>query len=241
MKGKKLLCAASVAVLSAGIICGASACSVASTAAKNIKSEEITAQQWDDVFSFADETIYSDCKLEMGKTYHTETYKSGVKVEYTTYANVTLIVAGDNAYCLITGNQEGKYGDISLDREVQDIELYLRSNADGTNTIYEKDASGEWMTYTSSDTGGMPDIGDLVGEFDVLFDFEDYVYSKNRKGYVVSSDTEGDGCVIKFKDGKLAGIWQEYDDVTSGNDGREKVTMSLTIKYGGQKVNLPDV
>lgn len=241
MKGKKLMCAAAVAVLSVGITCGAAACSGVSTAAKGIKSEEITAQQWDDVFAFADETIYSDCKLEFGVMYNTVYYDVGIKVEYTTYTNVTLTVAGDNAYCRITVSQKGKYGDISLDKDLPDEEIYLRSNTDGTNTVYEKNAAGEWMTSTSSGTGGMPDIGDLVGEFDVLFDFEDYVYSKDRKGYVVSSDIEGDGCVIKFKDGKLAGIWQEYDDVTSSIDGREKITMSLTIKYGGQKVKLPNV
>lgn len=241
MKGKKIVSLIALATLSAGIICGASACSGVSTAAKGMKSEEITAEQWENIFTFTDETVFSNCKMEYGMMVNEVTYEYGVKIERTTYADITITVADDNLYCFASYSQTGKYGDISLDEEKKEEERYLRTNTDGTFTLYSKDATGEWQTSTEAGTGSLPEMGDLIEGFGTIMDYENYVFSRARKGYVLKSDVDGEGCVIKFRDGKLAGLWEEYDRVNTNNDGREKATMSLVIKYGGQKVNLPKI
>ena len=116
--------------------------------------------------------------------------------------------------------------------------------ADGTYTMYTKDASGNWIMSDSA-VGVAADI--IVGMIGSLSEiYESYVYSEDRRGYVKADDLDGTEEVLKFKDGKLAAVWAQvekpdFDD----NDFTYAVqviqTSSAMFTYGGQSLTLPQL
>ena len=138
----------------------------------------------------------------------------------------------------------GKILGVDVSDEEPVAEMYSARKADGTYTMYTKDASGNWIMSDSA-VGVAADI--IVGMIGSLSEiYESYVYSEDRRGYVKADDLDGTEEVLKFKDGKLAAVWAQvekpdFDD----NDFTYAVqviqTSSAMFTYGGQSLTLPQL
>lgn len=240
MKCRRYIAAAAVAVLSLGIAVGAAGCSGGSTAAKGVRSEEVTKEQWDTAIAeFGTGEAYENFKAEISICVHGRRYTDGVFVELKFYTDIVMVVADGKQYYSESTWQKGKYGKIGLDHVYATDEYYSVANTDGTYTKYTLNAADEWSTSTAySGVVSYSQVTNYLSDKN----YDSYVFSGDRGGYVEYNDRDETGVVVKFKDGKLAAIWgddQEFDGISSG--AVVETTLSIVITYGKQKVELPEL
>ena len=234
---KKAVTVFGAAVLAAVFSVGLTACS----SAKSVKSDVVTQEAWKQAFA---EENFTNVRMEAEMSVSTAGKAQGGKVDYTQTNRLTVVIAGDYEYYKVESEMTGKILGVDVSDEEPVAEMYSARKADGTYTMYTKDASGNWIVSDSA-VGVAADI--IVGMIGSLSEiYGSYVYSEDRRGYVKADDLDGTEEVLKFKDGKLAAVWvqvekPDFDD----NDFTYAVqviqTSSAMFTYGGQSLTLPQL
>ena len=246
---KKTLLAAVALTLAAGFAFGMAGCSGGGTSnAKKIKSEEVTEDQWNAFFgldqdSSEDDGKLEDCRIVLNTYSRMQSYSNGILTDGKNYSETEIVIDGDKDYVRTSSRSEGKLGDISVNDEEPETVIYSeKTEKDGVPVYYSytQNAASEWEKDAALSSEGYSQYSELITS---LFgyqlkttSYEDYVFSSDRGGYVLKTDLKGDQPVLKFKDGKLVGVWLE---VEAYSNGKTETTYDLVITYEDQTVNLP--
>lgn len=238
---KKALRIAAAAALAACVAALACACAPISSEAKGTPSAHVTREQWDAFFSDLDASLENSAI-----TYETSSsdtsYVLGIKYTCTEVIKYETVHADGLIYQKKESYQTGAYGDISLDDTDPTEEFYLEPSGDEPGILYNrywKNAGGTWSK-------GMMAAEALFDPLSgISADYDDYVYSDSRSGYVLKEDVGGEDVVLKFnEDGKLVAVWQEetiVTDMAGIGSVRTIEQMNIVIEYGGQSLTLPEV
>ena len=221
---------------------GLAACAPISSEARNTPSEHVTREQWETYFSDLDASL-ENCRITYETSYAETSYVLGIKYTCTQVQQYEIVHADGLIYQRRSAHQTGAYGDVSLDDSEATTEFYVAPNPDDQfgNTLsrYWKNAGGEW----SVDLITVGSLFDPLGTLST--DYDDYVYSDSRSGYVLKGDLGGEDVVLKFNEaGQLVAVWQEETGVSASaalGGVRTVEQMNIVIEYGGQTLTLPEV
>ena len=221
---------------------GLAACAPISSEARNTPSEHVTREQWEAYFSDLDASL-ENCRITYETSYAETSYVLGIKYTCTQVQQYEIVHADGLIYQRRSAHQTGAYGDVSLDDSEATTEFYVAPNPDDQfgNTLsrYWKNAGGEW----SVDLITVGSLFDPLGTLST--DYDDYVYSDSRSGYVLKEDLGGEDVVLKFNEaGQLVAVWQEETGVSASaalGGVRTVEQMNIVIEYGGQTLTLPEV
>ena len=221
---------------------GLAACAPISSEARNTPSEHVTREQWEAYFSDLDASL-ENCRITYETSYAETSYVLGIKYTCTQVQQYEIVHADGLIYQRRSAHQTGAYGDVSLDDSEATTEFYVAPNPDDQfgNTLsrYWKNAGGEW----SVDLITVGSLFDPLGTLST--DYDDYVYSDSRSGYVLKGDLGGEDVVLKFNEaGQLVAVWQEETGVSASaalGGVRTVEQMNIVIEYGGQTLTLPEV
>ena len=221
---------------------GLAACAPISSEARNTPSEHVTREQWETYFSDFDASL-ENCRITYETSYAETSYVLGIKYTCTQVQQYEIVHADGLIYQRRSAHQTGAYGDVSLDDSEATTEFYVAPNPDDQfgNTLsrYWKNAGGEW----SVDLITVGSLFDPLGTLST--DYDDYVYSDSRSGYVLKGDLGGEDVVLKFNEaGQLVAVWQEETGVSASaalGGVRTVEQMNIVIEYGGQTLTLPEV
>lgn len=227
--------------LAACMAVGFAACAPISSEAKGTPSAHVTREQWDAFFSDLDASLENSAI-----TYETSSsdtsYVLGIKYTCTEVIKYETVHADGLIYQKKESYQTGAYGDISLDDTDPTEEFYLEPSGDESGILYNrywKNAGGTWSK-------GMMAAEALFDPLSgISADYDDYVYSDARSGYVLKEDLGGEDVVLKFNEaGQLVAVWQEETGVSASaalGGVRTVEQMNIVIEYGGQTLTLPEV
>ena len=238
-KALRLTVTAALAVCVSALAC---ACAPISSEAKGTPSAHVTREQWEAYFSDLDVSL-ENCEITYETSSTDTTYILGIKYTCTSVVKYEIVHADGLIYQSRSAHRTGAYGDVSLDDTDATVEFYVAPNPDDQfgNTLnrYWKNAGGEW----SVDLITVGSLFDPLGTLST--DYDDYVYSDSRSGYVLKGDLGGEDVVLKFNEaGQLVAVWQEETGVSASAalDGVRTVEqMNIVIEYGGQTLTLPEV
>lgn len=239
---KKALRIAAAAALAACVAALACACAPISSEAKGTPSAHVTREQWEAYFSDLDVSL-ENCEITYETSSTDTTYILGIKYTCTSVVKYEIVHADGLIYQSRSAHRTGAYGDVSLDDTDATVEFYVAPNSDDQfgNTLnrYWKNAGGEW----SVDLITVGSLFDPLGTLST--DYDDYVYSDSRSGYVLKEDLGGEDVVLKFNEaGQLVAVWQEETGVSASaalGGVRTVEQMNIVIEYGGQTLTLPEV
>lgn len=251
---KKTLLAAVALTLAAGFAFGMAGCSGGGTSnAKKIKSEEVTEDQWNAFFgldqdSSEDDGKLEDCRIVLNTYSRMQSYSDGILTDGKNYSETEIVIDGDKDYVRTSSRSEGKLGDISVNDEEPETVIYSeKTEKDGVPVYYSytQNAASEWEKDGATSSAALEKYSKLMYELAKsfpsfnsgnVFNYDDFVFSADRGGYVFKTDLKGDLPVLKFKDGKLVGVWLE---VEAYSNGKTETTYDVVITYEDQTVNLP--
>ena len=239
---KKALRLTVTAALAVCVSALASACAPISSEAKGTPSAHVTREQWEAYFSDLDVSL-ENCEITYETSSTDTTYILGIKYTCTSVVKYEIVHADGLIYQSRSAHRTGAYGDVSLDDTDATVEFYVAPNPDDQfgNTLnrYWKNAGGEW----SVDLITVGSLFDPLGTLST--DYDDYVYSDSRSGYVLKGDLGGEDVVLKFNEaGQLVAVWQEETGVSASaalGGVRTVEQMNIVIEYGGQTLTLPEV
>ena len=228
--------------LAACMAVGFAACAPISSEAKGTPSAHVTREQWEAYFSDLDVSL-ENCEITYETSSTDTTYILGIKYTCTSVVKYEIVHADGLIYQSRSAHRTGAYGDVSLDDTDATEEFYVAPNPDDQfgNTLnrYWKNAGGEW----SVDLITVGSLFDPLGTLST--DYDDYVYSDSRSGYVLKEDLGGEDVVLKFNEaGQLVAVWQEETGVSASaalGGVRTVEQMNIVIEYGGQTLTLPEV
>lgn len=238
-KALRLTVTAALAVCVSALAC---ACAPISSEAKGTPSAHVTREQWEAYFSDLDVSL-ENCEITYETSSTDTTYILGIKYTCTSVVKHEIVHADGLIYQSRSAHRTGAYGDVSLDDTDATVEFYVAPNPDDQfgNTLnrYWKNAGGEW----SVDLITVGSLFDPLGTLST--DYDDYVYSDSRSGYVLKEDLGGEDVVLKFNEaGQLVAVWQEETGVSASaalGGVRTVEQMNIVIEYGGQTLTLPEV
>lgn len=238
-KALRLTVTAALAVCVSALAC---ACAPISSEAKGTPSARVTREQWEAYFSDLDVSL-ENCEITYETSSTDTTYILGIKYTCTSVVKYEIVHADGLIYQSRSAHRTGAYGDVSLDDTDATVEFYVAPNPDDQfgNTLnrYWKNAGGEW----SVDLITVGSLFDPLGTLST--DYDDYVYSDSRSGYVLKEDLGGEDVVLKFNEaGQLVAVWQEETGVSASaalGGVRTVEQMNIVIEYGGQTLTLPEV
>ena len=238
-KALRLTVTAALAVCVSALAC---ACAPISSEAKSTPSAHVTREQWEAYFSDLDVSL-ENCEITYETSSTDTTYILGIKYTCTSVVKYEIVHADGLIYQSRSAHRTGAYGDVSLDDTDATVEFYVAPNPDDQfgNTLnrYWKNAGGEW----SVDLITVGSLFDPLGTLST--DYDDYVYSDSRSGYVLKGDLGGEDVVLKFNEaGQLVAVWQEETGVSASaalGGVRTVEQMNIVIEYGGQTLTLPEV
>lgn len=238
-KALRLTVTAALAVCVSALAC---ACAPISSEAKGTPSAHVTREQWEAYFSDLDVSL-ENCEITYETSSTDTTYILGIKYTCTSVVKYEIVHADGLIYQSRSAHRTGAYGDVSLDDTDATVEFYVAPNPDDRfgNTLnrYWKNAGGEW----SVDLITVGSLFDPLGTLST--DYDDYVYSDSRSGYVLKGDLGGEDVVLKFNEaGQLVAVWQEETGVSASaalGGVRTVEQMNIVIEYGGQTLTLPEV
>lgn len=238
-KALRLTVTAALAVCVSALAC---ACAPISSEAKGTPSARVTREQWEAYFSDLDVSL-ENCEITYETSSTDTTYILGIKYTCTSVVKYEIVHADGLIYQSRSAHRTGAYGDVSLDDTDATEEFYVAPNPDDQfgNTLnrYWKNAGGEW----SVDLITVGSLFDPLGSLST--DYDDYVYSDSRSGYVLKGDLGGEDVVLKFNEaGQLVAVWQEETGVSASaalGGVRTVEQMNIVIEYGGQTLTLPEV
>ena len=238
-KALRLTVTAALAVCVSALAC---ACAPISSEAKGTPSAHVTREQWEAYFSDLDVSL-ENCEITYETSSTDTTYILGIKYTCTSVVKYEIVHADGLIYQSRSAHRTGAYGDVSLDDTDATAEFYVAPNPDDQfgNTLnrYWKNAGGEW----SVDLITVGSLFDPLGTLST--DYDDYVYSDSRSGYVLKEDLGGEDVVLKFNEaGQLVAVWQEETGVSASaalGGVRTVEQMNIVIEYGGQTLTLPEV
>ena len=238
-KALRLTVTAALAVCVSALAC---ACAPISSEAKGTPSAHVTREQWEAYFSDLDVSL-ENCEITYETSSTDTTYILGIKYTCTSVVKYEIVHADGLIYQSRSAHRTGAYGDVSLDDTDATVEFYVAPNPDDQfgNTLnrYWKNAGGEW----SVDLITVGSLFDPLGTLST--DYDDYVYSDSRSGYVLKGDLGGEDVVLKFNEaGQLVAVWQEETGVSASaalGGVRTVEQMNIVIEYGGQTLTLPGV
>lgn len=238
-KALRLTVTAALAVCVSALAC---ACAPISSEAKGTPSAHVTREQWKAYFSDLDVSL-ENCEITYETSSTDTTYILGIKYTCTSVVKYEIVHADGLIYQSRSAHRTGAYGDVSLDDTDATVEFYVAPNPDDQfgNTLnrYWKNAGGEW----SVDLITVGSLFDPLGTLST--DYDDYVYSDSRSGYVLKGDLGGEDVVLKFNEaGQLVAVWQEETGVSASaalGGVRTVEQMNIVIEYGGQTLTLPEV
>lgn len=238
-KALRLTVTAALAVCVSALAC---ACAPISSEAKGTPSAHVTREQWEAYFSDLDVSL-ENCEITYETSSTDTTYILGIKYTCTSVVKYEIVHADGLIYQSRSAHRTGAYGDVSLDDTDATVEFYVAPNPDDQfgNTLnrYWKNAGGEW----SVDLITVGSLFDPLGTLST--DYDDYVYSDSRSGYVLKEDLGGGDVVLKFNEaGQLVAVWQEETGVSASaalGGVRTVEQMNIVIEYGGQTLTLPEV
>lgn len=238
-KALRLTVTAALAVCVSALAC---ACAPISSEAKGTPSAHVTREQWEAYFSDLDVSL-ENCEITYETSSTDTTYILGIKYTCTSVVKYEIVHADGLIYQSRSAHRTGAYGDVSLDDTDATVEFYVAPNPDDQfgNTLnrYWKNAGGEW----SVDLITVGSLFDPLGTLST--DYDDYVYSDSRSGYVLKEDLGGEDVVLKFNEaGQLVAVWQEETGVSASaalGGVRTVEQMNIVIEYGGQTLTLPEV
>ena len=238
-KALRLTVTAALAVCVSALAC---ACAPISSEAKGTPSAHVTREQWEAYFSDLDVSL-ENCEITYETSSTDTTYILGIKYTCTSVVKYEIVHADGLIYQSRSAHRTGAYGDVSLDDTDATVEFYVAPNPDDQfgNTLnrYWKNAGGEW----SVDLITVGSLFDPLGTLST--DYDDYVYSDSRSGYVLKGDLGGEDVVLKFNEaGQLVAVWQEETGVSASaalGGVRTVEQMNIVIEYGGQTLTLPQV
>ncbi len=238
-KALRLTVTAALAVCVSALAC---ACAPISSEAKGTPSAHVTREQWEAYFSDLDVSL-ENCEITYETSSTDTTYILGIKYTCTSVVKYEIVHADGLIYQSRSAHRTGAYGDVSLDDTDATVEFYVAPNPDDQfgNTLnrYWKNAGGEW----SVDLITVGSLFDPLGTLST--DYDDYVYSDSRSGYVLKGDLGGEDVVLKFNEaGQLVAVWQEETGVSASaalGGVRTVEQMNIVIEYGGQTLTLPEV
>lgn len=238
-KALRLTVTAALAVCVSALAC---ACAPISSEAKGTPSARVTREQWEAYFSDLDVSL-ENCEITYETSSTDTTYILGIKYTCTSVVKYEIVHADGLIYQSRSAHRTGAYGDVSLDDTDATVEFYVAPNPDDQfgNTLnrYWKNAGGEW----SVDLITVGSLFDPLGTLST--DYDDYVYSDSRSGYVLKGDLGGEDVVLKFNEaGQLVAVWQEETGVSASaalGGVRTVEQMNIVIEYGGQTLTLPEV
>ncbi len=226
----KLLFGIAAAALAATMCIGFVGCG---GSAKSIKGEEVSREEW--TAAFKDDT-FANYKLVI--TGSSEAKTEGKTGKQTSKATVT--VADKKEHLVLSSSAEGDaFSEKELEQANKEEEYYV----DGTSlvpVIYGKNDDGKWAKVTSGTTAST--LVGVVKTLALLYDAFEYNTEKNgyvlKTGQSVAASLEG--AVVKFKDGKLAGLYMEMSEEEEDGD-YYKIVQDYYFTYGGESVKLPEV
>ena len=238
-KALRLTVTAALAVCVSALAC---ACAPISSEAKGTPSAHVTREEWEAYFSDLDVSL-ENCEITYETSSTDTTYILGIKYTCTSVVKYEIVHADGLIYQSRSAHRTGAYGDVSLDDTDATVEFYVAPNPDDQfgNTLnrYWKNAGGEW----SVDLITVGSLFDPLGTLST--DYDDYVYSDSRSGYVLKEDLGGEDVVLKFNEaGQLVAVWQEETGVSASaalGGVRTVEQMNIVIEYGGQTLTLPEV
>ncbi len=252
---KKVFVGIAATVLAAAMCVSFAACG--STSAKDIKGEEVTAEQWDAAFealtkedaeytftqTSEDVMTYkgipdpeaNNKKLD-GSSKATEELvftKKGKKESQT--SKITVKLSGDaRRIAIIMGADEEDIKEGEVDSE----EVYVEKTDEGY--VYYEQEDGKWTKGNGMSLA--PSYSRYKGKYD------SYEYSEEHKGYVskdYSAEDKDTLEVIKFdKDGRLVAIYTETPEKGEKGDDMEMIassTVSVIIEYSAKDITIPTV
>lgn len=240
MKARKIL-ATLAAVLVAASVCALTACG-------DSGSEEVTKEEWIAAFS---EESFANAKID----YMTETsnrYNSKRREDY-------IKINADGIYFLkgkTTAYQDNKT------RVLFEDEMYY-TVVDGVDTVYVKETNG-WEKTTPTDPTYDPaykeSFKETIPDSAFLVELYDECTFNSKKGYiytVIEDETDPvrggiittSNIVIRFKGKKIVEIVGEtvttlishFNENETVSELYSTRTLSYKIKYGGQKLTLPQI
>lgn len=209
--------------------------------AEEIFSEEVTESEWNMYLGYdlsEDDEIFDNLKVSCREYYLSAYYFLGQPMEREEFDEREIVFDGDNKYYKRKSVLKDDNWEVN---QVDESEIYLQQIQDGRQNVYYKYTRGEdgaWKKFKTLDDATFSAYLSLLSSLPGL-DYYEYSFSEERQGYVYNTDAAGDGYVIKFLDGKLAGIWREK--ITFKNDTYSQSITDMVLTWGDQNVALPDV
>lgn len=212
--------------------------------AEEIVSEEVTESEWNMYLGYdlsEDDEIFDNLKVFCRENYLSAYYLFGQPMETKEFDEREIVFDGDNKYYKRKSVLKDDNWEVN---QVDESEIYLQQIQDGRQNVYYKYARGEdgaWKKFKTLDDAPFSAYLSLIRALPSR-DYDDYIFIEERRGYVRNTDETDetdDGYVIKFLDGKLAGIWREK--ITFKNDTYSQSITDMVLTWGDQNVALPDV
>ncbi|MCH5318068.1 MAG: hypothetical protein J1E05_08855 [Eubacterium sp.] len=232
MKKTKLI-ASVVSLALACVLCiGLTACG---SDAANVNGEEITAGEWAAAFSAGN---FKNVKIETETINEGEFFTEGANDKLTT--KTTYVIADGKQYMKIEATVQRGSEELEAMAEKMNRVAYISATEVDYSVWYTKDEDGKWqMSLNHGDVAS-----EIVESLTVMASmFDKFYYESANKGYELIEQSSYGNTTYKFKHGKLAATYhpsftyKENDNQTYG----VTTTQSMTITYGDQKVNLPNV
>ena len=249
---KKGWMAVSAAALSVCMALGATACDgSAKSIVKAMEGQRVTAEQWAEAFSAEN---FKELSLTVVEESEREGKSFGENFNLKERTETQIRMSETIAYMSIGYEHEGKVAGVDVSEEDEEREVYCQKKADSDGYEYfYQDSVGEWDKVEVSGTVGgeiMETIAELlVSVLAFAEEYDSYLYSPALKGYVMkNSGTEEEAFargVLKFRGGKLAGVYMEEEtvryDIESAYAVRGLSVTEYRIDYGTQNIQLPVV
>ena len=261
---KKVIAGIAATVLAAAMCVSFAACGGSGAEkAKDIKGEEVTAEQWTAAFEAlekadAEYTVtqkivetYSiknvtdpddtNKKLSGSQTLTSDiVYSKKGNKEHQITTNTTKLTGDARRIMAIMGLSEDEIPEEDTTTETEELYGEKTEPINGY-VLYEQNADGTWRKGDGRPF--TPPLGDYKTQY------ENYIYSAENKGYIskdYSAEDKDELEVFKFdKDGKLVAVYCEMPTESEEDDDGSEMTTTYTgssiIEYSAKDITLPTV
>ena len=216
-----------------------------------MKSEEVTAEEWEAAF---DEANFENVKVEITQ-FQTGEYEreDGTTEDIDVVIKTTVIIVGDVHYYKESATVNKGSKEVKDQAKDMNKEGYFTKEQDGSYTVVYKDDNGKWAQDTASASVPADELATYIsyGEMRNMFKYNAELFC-----YVVDFECEDapwemlyalNGIRLKFQGGKYAAYFSEFTltetvETTPGQyEGKDiaRFVKAVVFTYGGQQLTVP--
>ena len=243
MSTPKTFLAAVALVLATSLSFGVAGCSGSgTTSAEKMESQVVSEKTWNKFFSswsyeYDGENI-EGVTIDATITDEHRYYEDGVLVDMTSVEEYEVVIAGDKDYVVSGISREGRRGSVFIDDSDPLTLIYSETVTAGNVPVcyeYTQNAAHKWEKNVAEQSLAREKYTEYMSIITET-DYDMYTYDEDVHGYIFKDDMKGEGPVIKFRNGELAGIYLQTKDYENGS---QIITYDIVVSYGEREVNLP--